>query len=536
VSQGSRKVFVAAGLEGLERPSSRCQTGPVTSATPLQEGSRSGGAGGSAQGGGRPQTLVLRNAGWLVAAQVAAAPLSIAVNAILGRRLGALEFGQLYLALTVCSLAFLVVEWGQGAALAGLVARFHERAGLLLGSSLAWRAAAGFAAALLLVAGAAASGWSPRLVGVMGLAALAGGLGVLARACLDAVRGYERTDVAALGLVGQQLLAAALVVPALLLGFGLLGVAAAQALAAGILLLASVAVLRPLGFPRPRVAAPAVAELVRAGSPFLLLGLAITAQPNVDALLLARLAPAEVMGWHAAALKLMGALVFPASSLISALYPTLFRLHAADPGAFLATARTALRTAAVLVLPLAVGCGLFPDVGVAIFGRGGYGPSEDNLRVLAAYLLLVYFSMTLGCAVSAAGRQRAWALCQVGCVGLGAVLDAVLIPVFQRRTGNGGLGVCTSLVICEVAMLGCALRLSPRGLFDRALLRALAATGLAGLAMVLPAWLLASRGPLLAVPAAGAAYLAALVATGGLDRAQVQRAVAILLRRAPGAA
>ncbi len=85
-------------------------------------------------------------------------------------------------------------------------------------------------------------------------------------------------------------------------------------------------------------------------------------------------------------------------------------------------------------------------------------------------------------------------------------------------------------------MLGCALWLAPRGLFDRATARALAATGAAGLCMAIPAWLLASRGALLAVPVAGAAYLAALVLTGGLDRAEVRRVVALLRRRAPGVA
>ena len=349
----------------------------MTGAVPQQGGANTEGMGRNlGTGAGRPQVLALRNAGWLVAAQVAVAPLSIAANALLGRRLGATEFGQLYLALTVSGLAYLVVEWGQGTALPGMLARGREHAGVLLGSALAWRAAVGTAAALVLVAGAALAGWPPRLVGVAGLVALAGLLGVLARAFLDTLRGYERMDLAALGLVGYQVLAVLLLVSALLLGGGLIEVVVAQVAAAIIALGVSAVSLRALGVPRPSVRSREVFELVRSGSPFLLLGLAITAQPNVDALVLARLAPPAVLGWHAAALKLEGALVLPAASLITALYPTLYRLHGTDAAAFLATSRTALRTSALLVLPVALGCALFPEVGVAIFGRGTFRPAR----------------------------------------------------------------------------------------------------------------------------------------------------------------
>ena len=234
-------------------------------------------------------------------------------------------------------------------------------------------------------------------------------------------------------------------------------------------------------------------------------------------MLLSNLAPPEVVGWHAASMKLVGALVFPASSLITALYPTLFRLHAEDRDAYRETAAGALRTATVLVVPLALGCAVFPQLGVAIFGQGAFGPALDNLRVLAPYVFLVYFSMTLGCCLSAAGRRRAWVLLQFGCVGAAAALDVLLIPWFQARTGNGGLGVAASLLIGEVFVVAGAAWLAPAGLLGRrfAITALRAAAG--GLAMVLAASWLGGLTPWIAAPVSVATYMSVLLLLGGPD-------------------
>ena len=426
---------------------------------------------------------VLRNTTWLVAAQVLAAPVSMLVNVATARVLGPGDFGHVYLALTLASFAFLVVEWGQGTVLPALVARAPGRHGALLGTALAWRAAVGGAVTVLLAAGATALTDDPALQLAVALVALATGLGALARAYLDASRGFERTDLAAMGAVGQPVITAALVLPALLLGGRLVAVLVAQAAAAGLGLLAVAVTLRPTRPARLSVRRDALRPLLSEGAPFLLLGVVLALQVNVDTLLLARLAPAEAMGWQAAALKLVGVLLFPANALITSLYPTLSRLHGEDREAYQRTARSGLRAALFLGVPLALGCGLYPDIGIWLFNRGTFGPAEDNLRVLAPYLLLLYLAMALGCCLSAAGRQRAWALGQLLCVAVSLALNPLLIPWFQARTGNGGLGVCVTLGLSEALMVGLGLWLVPRGVVEGSLLRSLGRALLAGGAM-----------------------------------------------------
>src|SRR6478609_3178577 len=85
------------------------------------------------------QGSVLKNTLILVGAQFLGMPLSIVVNAALARKLGPTNFGWFCLAGTFCTFGFLFVEWGHGGLLPAAIAQNHQRAGGLLGTSLAWR-------------------------------------------------------------------------------------------------------------------------------------------------------------------------------------------------------------------------------------------------------------------------------------------------------------------------------------------------------------------------------------------------------------
>src|SRR5205809_6047469 len=82
---------------------------------------------------------VLRNTLILVGAQVLGIPLSIFLNAVMGRRLGPSDFGFWNLATNLCGFAFMFVEWGHNGVLPREVARDTQRSGALLGTSIASR-------------------------------------------------------------------------------------------------------------------------------------------------------------------------------------------------------------------------------------------------------------------------------------------------------------------------------------------------------------------------------------------------------------
>ncbi|HMI94852.1 MAG TPA: oligosaccharide flippase family protein [Polyangiales bacterium] len=477
-------------------------------------------------------TLVLRNALVLVVAQVAVIPLALLMNAVMGRYLGPANFGAFYLVSTYVGTAFLLIEWGQGNTLPALIAKQRERAAVFLGSALAFRAIAVPVVFLLVGTGCWLLGYTENFELLLAMFFVAMAIASAALACQDASRGFERTDIVAYATVGTQLLMVVLIVPTVLLGGQLPAVVMATACANLIVLVLVWRGVRTMGLTRLSVDRSVLKQLVSDGVPFFFFALTLRLQPNIDALYLSRLAPEEVVGWYAAAEKLKGVLVFPASALVSALYPTMCRLFVSDSEGYRRTAQTAIEISALAVVPVAIGAYLYADLGIAIYSKQAYGPAADNLRMLAPFIFMVYISMPLGACILAAGRSRIWTSVQALCIVISLVFDPLLIPWFQQRTGNGGLGVCAAVVLAELMMVIAGVVLMPKGVFDRQLLLGLARLGVAGGAMFGVGHLLSGISPFLAAPIAVLTYLATLRAIGGLKADQLQLFKDIVSRKA----
>ncbi len=476
--------------------------------------------------------LVAKNTFYLTASQALTIPIAILVNATLARFLGPTDFGLLYLASTLCGFGFLVVNWGQDSALPALIARDRSLAGVLLGSSFAWRVACAAVVYFVLAISCYALHYGRDLQWALALTFIITGFASLIGACKDTIRGFERTEIPALVHVGQQFLTALVIVPALFLGGGMRMSLFVQ-IPIGILVLVWIwRSLKSVGIAKLSVKKVELKSLLVIGTPFVFLSLATSLQPNIDAVFLSKLAPAEVMGWFAVSRRLIGVLLFPASALVGALYPTLCRLHTEDSAAFARVSRGAFSSVALLAVPFAVGCGLYPEIGVSLFSRRAFGEAEDNLRILSVFLFLLYFSMPLGTCILAAGRHRASSVVQSLCVVVSAILDPILIPLFQKHSGNGGLGLCVAAVISEALVVGCGIALTPRGIFDRSLLKSLFLALLSGALMALVAHLLHPiLSPYIAAPFALLVYAACLWLTGALDKAQVEQLKATIARK-----
>ena len=477
---------------------------------------------------------VLRNAIWLIGAQVLAAPLSVLINAFAGRYLGPADFGVLYLATTYSAFALLFVEWGQFGTLTGKIATHRSRAGELLGSAMLWRLVAGAMAAACVLILCVIAGYGRSFLVVMALMMVATGLGSVAAAAQDAVRGFERTDFAALTYLGGQLLLAAVSIAVLWLGYGLRGLVMGQIMCAAVGMAFVLYMLPRLNIRRLSFRPDIIVELVRDGRAFLFLALIVQLQPLVDGAMMSHFANADAIGWYAASRKLLGVLIFPAAAVGSALYPSLVRqFSVGDLAGCRTTVHGALRALCLVVFPLAICCALFPQVGVMIFNAKKFAPAEENLRVLALWLFLLYISIPLSQCINASGRQVRWAAVQFGCVIISAVADPPLIDWFQAHSGNGGLGVCVASVISEMLMVTGAVLLVPKGVLNAALLRLLGKPALAGAVMAGIGFLVGRYNTAAGAIVALASYAAVLWLSGEL-RGERLRSLRVSLR--PGAA
>ena len=163
--------------------------------------------------------------------------------------------------------------------------------------------------------------------------------------------------------------------------------------------------------------------------------------------------------------------------------------------------------------------------------RDRFGPAATILQVFSPGLFLVFIDILLGNIIYASGGGTGFAIAKIVSVVVGTGLDFVLIPLFQQRLGNGGVGVVVAFALSELVVFAGALMVMRRGTLQRGtaldVARALAAGGLTVLlfrvAPPVPAWA--------GIPLCVAAFAAASVALGLVGRREL--AVALTLMRRP---
>jgi O-antigen/teichoic acid export membrane protein len=456
------------------------------------------------------------------------------VNAALARKLGVSNFGAIYLAGTVLTLAFLLVDWGAQGQVAAEIARHPGSAPRIFGTGLALRLSLAAAVLIALRPFASLMGYDATVRTALALLGFRYAVASVGSLCNAVLRGFERIGWQARATVLGAVFEAVLVIAALLRGGGLQGALTAQVVAVSITLCVQLLLVARLGMGRPSLDGAAARVLLGGGFTFLLLELVLKLQPYIDAAFLSRLAAPEALGWYSAASRITGVLIFPALTLQTALYPTLARLWKHDRPSYEALMRIGLRAVIILGVLAATGTIIFsPLIVRLVYGAAAYGPAATNLAVLSPFMLLVYGSLVLGSGINACARQLRWALAQSFCLVVSVALDPLLIPWAQARYGNGSLGVCISVVVAEVAMVNAGVAILPVQVRGTSLGRTLRCSLLAGAAMGLVGYLL--RGlPALAIPATTIAYVAVLWLQGEIDSDLVSTLRSVVFSRLGG--
>lgn len=453
----------------------------------------------------------------LIGSQVVTTPVSMVVQALIARQLGAGPFGAIYFATATLGVWYLFVEWGGHAQVAAEVARDRRAGGRLFASGMLLRM---LFVALVLIAippFARFMGYDDTVRLALSLLSVKLALQGLGALCLAVVRGFEKVHWQAGSTIFGNLLEAALVVLALWRGGGLHDVLMAQVVATGVTLAVQVGMVGRLQLGAWRPDWLTAWTILRGGFSFLMLDIVVRLQPFVDATFLSQLAPAEALGWHGAASRIVGVLVFPALTLNFALYPTLARLWTSDRPTYNSLVRLGLRTVALVGVLAGTGTALFGPWAVSwIYGNDDYAPAGVTLSVMSVFIVLVYASIILGPAIAAAGRQWRWCAAQSLCLVVSALLDPVLIPWAQRVYGNGSLGVGIAVGVAEVAMVTFGMLILPHGILNRALGRTVLRCGLAAAGAALVTLPLLTV-PLMAVVATVVVYVGLLRVQGELD-------------------
>ena len=463
-----------------------------------------------------------RNAFYLVLGQIATTALAIVANGALGRFLGARDFGVYFLISSFAAFVYVVVDWGQQYYGIREVARAPHRGGELLGTGLVLRTVGTVLICLPAGLAAWALGYDLR-TRWFSVAFIALSLPVLLGQLYGIVfRGSDRMGLDATVSVVNKSIGLALTLGALTLGFGLGGVIVAQGIAGLVALGVAARLYRRLTTGPVRFSMATAREMLSGGTALATMGIVVYAQPYIDAVLLSKLSPRDAIGWYGAAKNIMGTLFAPALILGSAAFPRLSRA-AAQPKTFAREVQTAFRPMVWLAGLAGVGTYLFADTAIGlVYGHRHFAPAGDVLRVFAPGLFLVFIDVLFGNALTALGRSNAFAIAKLGSAVLSTVLDLALIPYFQRRMGNGGVGVVLAFGLSETVMFGGSLLLMPRGTVGLPVFvdagRAISAAALtAALFYVLPA-----MAPWFGIPLCVVVFTLSSILVGLLRRADLE--------------
>ncbi len=485
---------------------------------------------------GTAGAAVARNAVHLVLGQAATTFVAVLLSAVLGRTLGPTDFGLYFFVVSMTTFALVVVEWGQGTYLTREVARAPGLAGTLLTSALVLRLGGGAAAVAVTAAATGLMGYDARTRALAALGVATAVPFFLSQACGAVFRGRERMDLDALVSVANKALALAFTLAALGLGHGLLGVLVAQGAAGALALALSASLTGRLDLGPQRPTGSAVRALLTGGTPIVAMTLAIAAQGYLDTIVLSKLAPREAMGWYGAARSVMGTLLAPATILGAAAFPRLSRAAQID-GELPLQLRAALRPLLGLGALASVGTFLFSDLAVTIvYGGEEFAQAGAILRVFAPGLFLLFVDVLLGTAVIAIGRADRLAMAKGLNVLVTTALDVLLVPWFQARYGNGGIGIVTAFAAGELAMFAALVWILPRGALDRATLVDGGRALVAGCATLLLFGALPALSPWVGVPGAVVVFAGVAVAFGLVRRSDAATVSQLVSERRGGSA
>lgn len=477
-------------------------------------------------------TQVGRSALHLVAGQAVTTALAIVLTGAIGRALGPADFGRWYLIVAAANFAYVFVDWGYSPYIIREVARRPERAGELAGTVLVLRTATAVLVCALSVVVTWALGYPPRMRALTALNIAASMPMLILTSFAWAFRGRERMDLEAITNVVLKVLVLAMTIWLLAIGMRLTGVIAAQAVAGAIAFAFALGVYARVGLAPLRVNRATARELICDAAPLFTLGLMVAVQPYINANILTKLVPADVLGWYGATVVFTGTLLAPALILGTAVYPRLSQA-AGDPAAFRRLVRSALRPMLFLAMLGAVGTYSFAGFAIEIVYRhGNFGPAATILRFFALNLFLVSIDVLLGNMILAGGSIAALARAKVITVVVTTVLELFLVRTCQTHFGNGGIGAMLSLGAGEIVMIVASIRLLPAGTLDRAALADFGRAALAGTGALV---VLRVAGPipaLVGIPLAVAAHTVLSFAVGLVTSADVDSLRTILARPA----
>jgi O-antigen/teichoic acid export membrane protein len=444
--------------------------------------------------------------------------------------LGPARFGELSLALSYAVFLTVVIDFGLGIHLSRMVA---QRSGgtEALAATIVIRCALWVVAVPCLWVATVLLGYGSELQGTILVLALSVLLIGISGSIEAFLRGHERFVLPSIGAIAYRLTAAAIGIFLLVLGQGLVVVAGAFFIGAAANLALLLIGMRERAWLRRSIDLRMASRLFRTAIPLGMWWIIAAFVFSTDMVILALLAPAENVGWYAAAYRLFNvAALFPAITVGMVLSPVLSRASLGPRRELRQVIEKALTVHIVAGVAVLLVLGLFADQIIALlYPAGAYASAAEALRLLAPRLAFLYLNSVFVYTLIALHQERRLLGMAITFAVLTPLANLAAIPLLEQ---NGAALVSSLTEACWFVWL---VRAMPHDLLSwdsaRTTAKAISAAALAALV----GGVVGERGFLIALPLVLAAYGGALLFLGVLKPSDT-RALRSVAREEPAAA
>jgi len=397
---------------------------------------------------------ILANTGWRALSDIGSKIVTLLLYAVMARELGEAAFGVFVFGLAFVMLVTTLASFGQDGILTREVARDPSLVHRYFANTLALKLTLAVPALALALGIAWAVGMDAetrRVVVFLGIAVV---VETLIQTCFAVYQAFERLSLMPAVVITQRLVTTIPAVVAMLLGVGIVAVAAIYA--AGTLVaiwLAMTLMVRRVARPRFELDARSLWPLMRAAAPLGIAGVFVTVILRVDTAMLAFFKSDAIVGNYGAAYRLFEATLLVGWSVQAAVYPVFSRLDRSSTPPISLLYERALKLVVAPTLPLAVGAVLLGDPLV----RAVYGSDFERAGTALAYLApaVVFYPLAHVSSALLIAQNRQVAVAVVhGVVALENVLaNLVLIPLFSLEGAAAGASLSQALLAVPLVVM-----------------------------------------------------------------------------------
>jgi O-antigen/teichoic acid export membrane protein len=387
----------------------------------------------------------------------------------LPRYLGPVDYGRLYLAMSVSAIFLMLIDFDGRIGVAKRIARSPEEAAQITVNAFGFRTLFWIVSFAGMMAFAFVADY-PMTVRILMLIFAIEIFWLGLRTVLWGLfLGNEMMNYSTAGNITERVFISAVGITALLMGAHVIGVAIIMVTGTLLNFLICVKFSRRLLPVLPKIDWKGARMLIREGFPYLLWTIFGVVYYRIDSVMLSLMTPEAVVGWYGASYKFFDVLAFLPSIYSLSSLPVLSRMWGKDDRMLARTTQKSLEFILIAGIPISAFVFAFaPDIIRFFFGVENYAPSIINLQIFSVGLLLIYIDMVLGTTLFACDKQRQWALVAFFAVLLNVSLNFFAIPYTQAHFGNGGVGASVATLVTEFFIMLSALKIMPKAIMERA--------------------------------------------------------------------